>query len=120
MPYVETVPGAGDEEFYEKLNEEVDNKYRQHRGTNDPRFTNAIAWGGGILSIFFTSAMIWMASSMVSVKESVAVLLARPEGISRAEYIRDQARRDSDQARYDAELQRIANEIHKEQSIHGR
>jgi hypothetical protein len=119
VPYIETVPGAGDDDFYNELNEEVDSKYEQHRSSKDPRFTSAIAWGAGILSVFFTSTMIWMASSVVDIKANIAVLLARPEGISRAEYNRDQQRRDQDQARYDAELERIANEVHKE-SLRGR
>ena len=78
---------------------------------SDPRFSMAIIWAGGVLSVFFTSIMIWLAAGMVQIKADIAVLLARPEGVSREEYMRSESRRDSDDMRRDSAIERNAREI---------
>jgi hypothetical protein len=49
-------------------------------------------WIGVICAGLITAAICWNAAAVVQLKSDVAVLVARPEGISRAEYIRDQVR----------------------------
>jgi hypothetical protein len=117
MPYIETTPAGGDEKFYDELGKEMDHKYSQYR-RRDPRVTSVIGWFQGVMSILFTAAVIWLANTTVEIKSQVAVLLARPEGISRAEYNRDETRRDEEERRRTSELERIASELRKE-SVHG-
>jgi hypothetical protein len=62
----------------------------------DSIFHPFFAWCGVIFAALITSAICWIAATVMQVKTDVAVLVARPEGISRAEYLRDQSRVDNE------------------------
>jgi hypothetical protein len=53
-------------------------------------------WIGVICAGLITAAICWNAAAVVQLKSDVAVLVARPEGITRAEYMRDQVREERD------------------------
>ena len=55
-------------------------------------FQPFFGWVGVICAGLITAAICWNAAAVVQLKSDVAVLVARPEGISRAEYLRDQNR----------------------------
>jgi hypothetical protein len=58
----------------------------------DSIFHPFFAWCGVIFAGLITAAICWIAATVMQVKTDVAVLVARPEGVSRSEYIRDQTR----------------------------
>jgi hypothetical protein len=60
----------------------------------DSRFTSFLAWTGVVCAALMTTAICWGASAIVAMKSDIAVLLARPEAISRSEYQRDIERTD--------------------------
>jgi len=62
----------------------------------DNRFSTFLAWCGVILAGLMTTAICWMANSMVTVQKDIAVLLARPLGVSKEEFDRDATRWDQD------------------------
>jgi hypothetical protein len=62
----------------------------------DSMFQPFFAWCGIIFAGLITAAICWIAASVMSLKSDVAVLVARPEGVSRAEYMRDQLREERD------------------------
>lgn len=61
----------------------------------DPR-ASFFGWIGVVCAALVTAAICWNAAAVVSMKQDIAVLLGRPEGVSRAEYMRDSARNDRD------------------------
>jgi hypothetical protein len=74
---------------------------KQSITTSMPQF---FGWIGVICAGLITAAICWNAAAVVQLKADVAVLVARPEGVSRAEYLRDTAR-------YDREMQEMRERI---------
>jgi len=62
----------------------------------DVRFTKFLGWAALLGMGLMTASICWTAATLVSLKSDVAVLLARPEGVSKAQYERDAQRWDSD------------------------
>lgn len=87
-------PALTGPELAKDLGKAMDGKFSQN--VNDPRFTAFFSWCAVILGGLFTAALCWVAASVMSMKSDIAVLLARPEGVSRAEYARDAERWNSD------------------------
>jgi hypothetical protein len=64
----------------------------------EPMFGSFFAWVGVVFAGLITAAICWQTAAVVGMKSDIAVLLARPEGISRAEYLRDTQRTERDMA----------------------
>lgn len=88
-------PAAHQGDDLERLRDRSKAKYSM-AVTVDNRFTSFLAWCGVILASLMTVAICWMGSSMVKVQQDIAVLLSRPQGVSKEEYNRDATRWDSD------------------------
>jgi hypothetical protein len=88
-------PAATGPNLVKELGEAMDNR-KFHQTVNDPRFTAFFSWCAVILGGLFTAALCWVAASVMSMKSDIAVLLARPEGVTRSEYSRDAERWNSD------------------------
>jgi hypothetical protein len=61
----------------------------------DSRVTEVFRWCAIVLAGVTTSAAIWGVSTLVQVKEQMAILVSRPEPVSKAQYDSDQARDDA-------------------------
>lgn len=72
----------------------------------DPRFTKLISWLTVALLSLITAAICWASTTLIAVQRDVAVLIARPESMSKAEFDRNANRWDN--AIYD--LQRETSE----------
>lgn len=70
----------------------------------EPMFGSFFGWVGVVFGVLITAAICWQTAAVVGMKSDVAVLLARPEGVSRVEYLRDAARRDQEIAELRARL----------------
>lgn len=78
----------------------------------DPRFTKLISWLSVALLSLITGAICWGSTTLIAVQKDIAVLLARPEGVSKAEFDRNANRWDA--TLFDLELQvREARERHE-------
>jgi len=53
------------------------------------RFTKFLGWMAMIGITLMTGSITWMASSLVGLKSDVAVLLSRPEFVTKSQYERD-------------------------------
>jgi hypothetical protein len=62
----------------------------------DSRLSTFLGWTGAVCCVLVTTAICWGANAIVEMKGNIAVLLSRPEGISKAEYDRDMNRMDLD------------------------
>ena len=113
MPYRQTVPAVSGEDDHKNWREA---KYSQR--ANDSRTNTIIGVCLAALLSLMTIAMCWLASTVVTygqdlvgVKASIAILINRPDGISRQEYGRDSQR-------WDNEINRLSQEQRERQRGH--
>ena len=62
----------------------------------DIRLTKFLGWIAVLALSLISAALVWATSTLVGLKSDVAVLLSRPEGVSRLEYNRDAKRWDDE------------------------
>lgn len=78
----------------------------------DPRFTKFISIASVVVLSLMTAAICWGSKTLIELTQQVAVLVARPEGISKAEFDRNANRWDA--TLFDLEQQmREARERHE-------
>lgn len=56
---------------------------------HDARVTGIFQWLAGIMGTVITASILWIGSSVVDLKRDMAVLLDRPEAVSKVQYERD-------------------------------
>lgn len=102
-------PAVTGQQLAKDLGKAMDGKFSQ--SVNDPRFTAVFSWIAVVMGMLVTGLLCWITHSITDLQQSVAVLLARPESVSRVEYVRDAERweRDID------ELKRYRDEHPKQQ-----
>lgn len=94
-----TRPTAGSEQDYEELGKAMDRKHRTpkyNQTMHNDSFAKFFAWCGVILAALMTAAICWGSTTLISVQKDIAVLLARPEGVSKAEFDREANRWDAE------------------------
>lgn len=101
MAYSDSTTAAHQGKDLDDLRERVKPRYAI---VQDNRFSTFLAWCGVILAALMTTAICWMGSSMVKVQQDIAVLLSRPQGVSKEEY-------DRDANRWDSELSQLKQEF---------
>jgi len=84
-----TRPAASTPEDIAGYEKEMDNQRERDLIGYDVRLTKFLGWAALLGLSLMTGAITWSAATLVGLKSDVAVLLARPEGVSRLEYDRD-------------------------------
>lgn len=108
-----TRPASGSAKDYEEIANAYDRMHKDRRSkfsqsvNQDPRFTTFVGWSGVIFGGIITTAVCWGAATLVGMKSDIAVLLARPDGVPRAEYAKDANR-------WDAQLSTLEREIREQ------
>ena len=91
-----TRPASSSEEDLLAYEEEMTDRERRNLVGYDIRFTKFLGYIALASFTLMTAAITWSAATLVGLKSDVAVLLARPLGISREQYERDSKRWDED------------------------
>lgn len=87
---------------YEDIEEDKEVKFKQ-TNAYDPRVTAIIGVASIVIAGLATAAIV----ALFNLNSNVAVLLARPAGVSREEYVRDTIRRDQDYAEIKEEIRKL-------------
>ena len=91
-----TRPSAASDEDIAQIERDMQQQSERELIGYDVRFTKFLGYVALLCLALMSAAITWSAATLVGLKSDVAVLLARPEGVSKQQYERDAQRWDSE------------------------